>query len=67
MNGIVELSDKLRQLNAMLLTCSFAMGNRDAFCNGPKSVAIVLDYIGAELDRCCICLEKMSMERGKTD
>lgn len=60
MEQIVEISDKMRQLDAMLLTCSYAIGNRELFSNGPQSIAMVLDYIGCELEKCCRSLEEMT-------
>lgn len=60
MEQIVEISDKIHKLNAMLLTCSYAIGNRELFSNGPQSIAVVLDYIGGELETCCRSLEKMT-------
>ena len=60
MEKLTELSDKMRRLDAMLLTCSYAIGNRDLFGEGPQSIALVQDYIGAELEACCAGMENLS-------
>ena len=60
MEKLMKLSEKMRHLNAMLLTCSYAIGNRELFGEGPQSIALVLDYIGAELEECCVGMENLS-------